>query len=188
MHLHLLGRWRVVFFTGDIRDLGQRQKLEAVGQAVDAKSSFLRRFTPPGASHDTIFEILAVHSAPRTETSIFDFPKVFRHFDDVQGYDYWKIYVDDMSYHEGHGKIYETFGISSKGCAVVIRPDQYVSYIGPMEDVGRLNEFFAGFMIPRASKELSGDGDIEDISGEPSQAAVPSLNNFEAKAADTRAF
>ena len=115
------GRWRVVIFAGDIREPNQRRKLDAVGQAIDDKGSFLRRYTPPGAAYDSVFEILAVHSAPRTETTIFDFPEVFRHFDDVDGYDYWKIYADDVSYHEGHGKIYDTFNISSSGCAVNAR-------------------------------------------------------------------
>lgn len=171
------GRWRIVIFAGDILETNQRKKLEAVGQALDSQSSFLHRFTPPGASYDTVFEILAVHSAPRTKSTIFDFPEVFRHYDEIDGYDYWKIYVDDISYHEGHGKIYETFEISPSGCAVVIRPDQYVSYVGPMDDVDSLNEFFSGFMVPRAHDEAN---------GVPKEANE--INGVEAKAADMRAF
>ena len=145
------GRWRVLFFTGDITKDGQRQKLDDVGTAIDNKDSFLHRFTPPGSRYDAVFELLAVHSAPRTSATIFDFPAVFRHYDETEGYDYMKIYVDDVSYHEGHGKIYDTFGISQEGCAVIIRPDQYVSYVGPMEDVEALNRYFSGFMLPTPS-------------------------------------
>ena len=147
------GRWRVVIFAGDIRQPEQKKKLDSVGKAIDSKDSFFRRFTPPGAAHDTVFELLAVHLAPRTETTIFDFPEVFRHFDEVEGWDYWKIHVDDVSYHEGHDKFYETFGVSPSGCAVIIRPDQYVSYVGPMDDVESLNKFFSGFMRIPSAKE-----------------------------------
>lgn len=152
------GKWRVVVFAGDIGQEKQRKKLEAVGQALDDKTSFLRKFTPPGAAFDAVFEILGVHSAPRTKTDIFDFPEVFRHFDEIDGYDYSKIYVDEESYHEGHGKIYETFEISDDGCIVVLRPDQYISYVGPMEDVDRVNEFFSGFMLSRSSSKVGADG------------------------------
>lgn len=142
------GRWRVVVFPGDISKPEQRAKLDAVGAAMNDQSSFLRKFTPPDSQHDAVFELLAVHSAPRGTTTIFDFPEVFRPYDEVDGWDYSKILVDEESYHEGHGKMYETFDISSQGCVVVLRPDQYVSYVGPLEDVGAVNRFFSGFMIP----------------------------------------
>lgn len=51
-----------------------------------------------------------------------------------------RIYVlisfsDDESYHKGHGKIYENFGIDPKvGCMVVVRPDQYVSLVTEITD------------------------------------------------------
>ena len=150
------GRWRVVIFTGDISDPAQKHKLDHLGRAIDDVGSFLRRFTSAGARDDAVFELLAVHATPRTKTTIFDFPEVFRPFDEVDGYDYMNIYSDDVSYHEGHGKIYETFGISPNGCAVIIRPDQYVSFVGPMEDVAALNTFFAGFMIPVPTQGVNG--------------------------------
>jgi phenol 2-monooxygenase len=161
------GRWRVVVLAGDIRQPGQRKKLDAVGWAIGKEDSFLRRFTPPGSAFDSIFEILAVHSAPRTETTIFDFPEVFRHYDDVDGYDYWKIFADDISYHEGHGKFYETFDVSPEGCILICRPDQYVSYVGPMDDVDAVNSFFSGFMLSRlkVGKGVTCDGFAPNGSG-----------------------
>jgi phenol 2-monooxygenase (NADPH) len=142
------GRWRVVVFAGDISKPDQKKRIDAVGAAIDDKNSFLRQYTPAGAKPDSVIELLGVHSAPRATSTIFDMPEVFRPYDEVDGWDYWKIFVDDESYHEGHGKIYETFNISPEGCAVIIRPDQYVSFVGPMDDVHAINRFFAGFMIP----------------------------------------
>lgn len=140
------GRWRVVVFPGDITQEAQRKKLDAVGTALADHGSFLHRFTTPGERVDSVFEILTVHSAPRATTTIFDFPEAFRPYDEVDGWDYSKVYVDEESYHEGHGKLYETFKVSSEGAAVILRPDQYVAYVGPMDDAEALNRFFSGFM------------------------------------------
>lgn len=173
------GRWRVVVFAGDILQKEQRQKLESVGKAINDKDSFLRHFTPSNASFDSVFELLAVHSSPRIETTIFDFPEVFRHYDEVEGWDYWKIYVDDESYHEGHGKIYETFEISSEGCMLILRPDQYVSYVGPMDDVDAVNRFFSGFMrVPNSNQgqTMNDHGSTNGASMEP-EAVERGLSN-----------
>jgi phenol 2-monooxygenase len=74
---------------------------------------------------------------------IFDFPEVFRQYDAVDGWDYWKIFVDDESYHEGHGQVYQNLQIDPEGCAMIIRPDQHVSYVvGPMDSYENIDRSF----------------------------------------------
>jgi phenol 2-monooxygenase len=148
------GRWRIVVFTGDISIPQQRKKLDTVGANMHAQTSFLRQFTPPTAAYDAIFEILAVHNCRRGTTTIFDFPEVFRPFDNINGWDYGKIFVDEESYHEGHGRIYETLDITREGCTVIIRPDQYVSYVGPMDDTDAITRFFSAFMLSSGVNDL----------------------------------
>ncbi|KIW37175.1 uncharacterized protein PV06_10794 [Exophiala oligosperma] len=147
------GRWRVVTFVGDIRDSNQASKLKVLGDKLASPDSFLHRFTPPPpARYDDVFELLVVHNTPRRETTIFDFPPVWHPYDEVDGWDYWKIFVDDESYHEGHGEIFKNLEISSQGCNVILRPDQHVSYVGPMEGYEELDKFFSAFMIsPRVT-------------------------------------
>ena len=49
------------------------------------------------------------------------------------------------------GKAYSTYGIDPHaGAVVVVRPDGYVGLVAPIEDVGALNTYFAGFMIQRS--------------------------------------
>jgi phenol 2-monooxygenase len=93
------GRWRVIVFAGDIKDPAQKAKIQQLADAIDRPESFLHMHTPKGARYDEVFEILTVHSSPRQDVTIFDFPAVFRPYDEVEGWDYNKIYVDDMSYH-----------------------------------------------------------------------------------------
>lgn len=143
------GRWRVLVFPGNVQDKEQAAQLASVASNFDASDSFVARFTPTGGPVDTVFDILLVHKAPRTVVTIFDFPSVFRRFSETEGYDYDKIYVDDVSYHEGHGNLYKRFGISEKGCIVIVRPDQHVSYVGPLGEPAAVTQFFSNFMVPQ---------------------------------------
>lgn len=141
------GRWRVIAFSGDINDPSQKAKIQNLAHGIDNPESFLHVHSPKGARYDEVFEILTIHNSPRQDVTIFDFPAVFRPYDEVEGWDYNKIYVDDVSYHEGFGQIYKTFNILKQGCLMILRPDQYVSYIGPLDDVDAVNKFFRKFML-----------------------------------------
>ncbi|TQV92542.1 FAD binding domain-containing protein [Cordyceps javanica] len=141
------GRWRVLVFPGNVQDQKQADRLTSVANNFDSRDSFVARFTAADGPIDAVFELLVVHKAPRSAVTIFDFPPVFRRFSDVEGYDYDKIYVDDVSYHEGHGNIYQEFGISEEGCIVVVRPDQHVSYVGSLRKPEAVTQFFSGFMV-----------------------------------------
>jgi phenol 2-monooxygenase len=148
------GRWRLVIFAGNITNQSQHEKIKKLGESLGSPKSFLKRFTPANRSYDSVIEVLTVHSTPRQKTTIFDFPEVFRPWNDLDGWDYWKIFVDDESYHEGHGKAYENYGVDpEKGCAVILRPDQYVSFVGEVDDYEAMDHFFSGFMIPQKGAE-----------------------------------
>jgi len=152
------GRWRLITFAGDIRDPVQANKLRAFGKRLACPDSFLSRFTPRSGRYDDVFEVLVIHKAPRREVSVFDFPEVYRPFHETDGWDYWKIFVDDESYHEGHGEIYKNLAIDPEGCSVILRPDQYVSYVGPMDAYDEIDSFFSGFMLPQVEKGVAGSG------------------------------
>ena len=163
------GTWRVVIFAGDVRNPDQKAKIEALGEKLSSTTSFLQRFTPPSQRYDSVFELLTVHSAPRHDVTIFDFPPVFRPWSDTDGWDYWKIFVDDVSYHEGYGDAYKNYGVGrERGCAVVIRPDQYVSWVGAVDDFESLQTFFEGFMVdqPQTERAKVEKNGIHHIEGE----------------------
>lgn len=176
------GSWRIVIFTGDIQDSRQKDRLKQLGQRLGSPDSFVKRFTPGSARHDAVFEVLAVHSGPRTSATIFDFPEVFRHFDEIDGYDYAKILVDDESYHEGHGHLFDSFGINpQEGCAVILRPDQYVSYVGKMDAYEELDRFFSGFMIVQ-ERQVNGKQSHSPISSNSSPTTIVEPDKVEGAA------
>jgi phenol 2-monooxygenase len=144
------GCWRVAIFTGNILTESQKQKIWSLGEKLAAQDSFIRKYTPAGKSISSVIEVLAVHSAPRTEVDIFSFPPIFRPFSEASGFDYSKLFVDDVSYHEGHGHAYEEYGIDPReGCAIILRPDQYVGWIGAVDGYEMMARYFAGFMRGR---------------------------------------
>jgi phenol 2-monooxygenase len=148
--LRSTGQWRIVVFAGDVSNKTQMDRVQKLGEALSSLESFISRFTPRGKSINSVIEILTVHSAPRTSVELHGFPDIFHPFSEREGWDYWKIYADDLSYHEGHGQAYDNYGVDkNNGCVVILRPDQYVSWIGDLEDVNDMDRFFSGFMKPR---------------------------------------
>lgn len=161
------GRWRVVLFAGNVADSNQMARIHQLGDRLSSPRSFLKRFSSSGARYDAVIEVLTVHAAPRADFTIFNFPQALRPYNDRDGWDYWKIFVDGVSYHEGHGRAYENYGVDSKtGCAIILRPDQYVSWIGEVDDYESMDEFFSGFMIER-----KGIDDWQDEGGDAQQQA-----------------
>ena len=179
------GRWRIVVFAGDVTHSPQRQRLQSLGDKLAGPESFVRRYTAATQPIDSLVECLIIHAAPRVEVDIFDFPVIFRPFSERDGWDYSKITADDQSYHEGHGQAYKNYGVDPKeGAVVILRPDQYVSWVGGLEDFGSMQTFFAGFMkeqrqphmasFDAPSDVLEGKQDLERID---SRAADVSTTN-----------
>ncbi|KAK3391193.1 phenol hydroxylase [Podospora didyma] len=145
------GRFRVVLFAGAILSVAQKHRVDAFCAALDAPGSFLRRATPPGQQVDSVVEVLTIHSSKRTDTELLrDFPDMLHPFDKYKGWDYDKVFVDDVSYHEGFGDAYTNYGVDKEhGCVVAVRPDQYVGWVGDLEDFEGLQRYFEGCLVLR---------------------------------------
>ncbi len=107
---------------------------------------------PSAKERGGIARLLTIHSAPRHAVEIHDFPPLLLPYDENLGYDYNCIFVDGESYYEGHGRAYKGYGIDPiRGCLILVRPDQHVAWIGELEDVQGLEDYFAAFLErPRA--------------------------------------
>jgi len=57
--------------------------------------------------------------------------------------------VDDESYNSGHGHAYDFYRVDvEKGALALVRPDQYVSLVIPIEKHHVLRDFFKAFAKP----------------------------------------
>jgi phenol 2-monooxygenase (NADPH) len=91
------GRFRIVLFAGNVLDATQKNRIDRFCAALDEATSFLHRATPPGAKVDSVIELLTIHSSKRTETELLrDFPEILHPFDKSTGWDYTKVFVDDV--------------------------------------------------------------------------------------------
>lgn len=141
------GRWRIIIFPGDLSLPLNMQRLDGLGGYLGSSDSFIHRYTPPGQAIDSVIEVLTVHSGHRPKIELLDLPEAFHPFHGDMGWDYWKVFVDEDSYHEGHGHAYDNYGIdTSRGASVIIRPDQYVSWVGEVDDYQEMSRFFGVFM------------------------------------------
>ena len=64
--------------------------------------------------------------------------------------DYEKMFCAD---HKG-GDIFDMRGIDrQKGCMVVVRPDQYIAHVLPLDGYEQLAAYFDAFMLPQTKQD-----------------------------------
>ena len=119
------------------------QRVKAI---VEDPRSFRNRHTPSDGPEDARFDIKVVYQQKQTEFAHPDVPSVFRPTTGSLGlHDLNNIFA---TCRPTHGEdIFEARGISRDGAVVVVRPDQYVSGVFGLDEVDRLNAFFAGVLL-----------------------------------------
>ncbi|KAJ5696317.1 hypothetical protein N7536_006729 [Penicillium majusculum] len=148
------GRWRVIVFPGRLTEPQNMERFERLGASLGGPDSFIRQFTSSDKPIDSVIEVLTVHSGSRRDIELLDLPEAFHPHHGDMGWDYWKVFVDEESYHEGHGQAYSNYGIDpNRGVSVIIRPDQYVSWVGEVDDYEQMSRFFTSFM----KRQVAGD-------------------------------
>ena len=82
----------------------------------------------------------------------YGFPEILHPNDEHVGWDYDKVFVDADSYHEGFGQAYKNYGVDkARGCVVAVRPDQYVGWVGDLEDIDELAQYFKAILVEAES-------------------------------------
>lgn len=137
------GSWKLIVFPGDLR---RPDRLDVLNAFADAFSTRPHLLATTRAKISSAIGMVLVHSSPRASVNLLDLPEAFRPFDDALGYDYWKVFADDSAYGNESGQAYKRYGIhESRGCLVLCRPDQHVAWIGGMEELAELDNFFGRF-------------------------------------------
>ena len=85
-----------------------------------------------------------IHCAQRQDTELLDLHEIFHPFDEKLGWDYDKVFVDSLSYHERHGEAYMEYRVDKgRGCVIIARPDQYVGWVGDFENVQNMDRYLS---------------------------------------------
>lgn len=143
------GRWRIYAFAGK-DDLGTE------GGAIHRLSAWLEsdsaspvlQFTRDHEDIDGLIDLRAVFQQDFRSLNFEKMPALLRPAKGRYGLrDFEKVFCVD---HKLGEDIYEMRGIDREnGCMVVVRPDQYVAQILPLDAYDALSAFFDGVLKPR---------------------------------------
>ena len=143
------GRWRIFTFS-------DRENPSAPSSCMRALCDFLaelpespvRRYTSAWADIDSVIDVRAVFQQGHRELRMEAMPAFLLPRKGRYGLrDYEKMFCADLK----NGKdIFHMRGIDrERGCMVIVRPDQYVAHVLPLDAYADLSAFFAGFMMQR---------------------------------------
>jgi phenol 2-monooxygenase len=143
------GRWRVFVFADRKDPAAPSSRVKALCDFLaGSPKSPVRRFTPAAADVDSVIDVRAIfqqhcHTLKLEAMPAFLLPAKGRY-----GLrDYEKMFCPDL---KSGADIFDMRGIDrERGCIVVVRPDQYVAHVLPLDAHAELAAFFDGFMLAK---------------------------------------
>lgn len=146
------GRWRLIAFAAK-GDAGQ------AGGSIAALCDFLANdtrspihcFTPKGADIDSVLDLRVVFQNSHQDVNVEALPPLLKPTKGKYGLiDYEKVFCPDLK----HGPdIFDQRQIDrAKGALVIVRPDQFVAEVLPLDGFDDLATFFSKFMIATSSQ------------------------------------
>ncbi len=144
---HADGRWRLYAFADD-RAPADDSRLHELCTFLDSDlRSPIVRFTPSGADRDAVFDMRAIVQRHHHDLSIQDLPPILRPARGRFGLvDHEKVFTPDL---DRNPDIFDRRGVDrAAGALVVVRPDQHVGHVLPLDAFDELAAFFNAFMMP----------------------------------------
>lgn len=152
MHLgHTLkadGRWRLIAFGNDT-DIGQ------AGTDIDALCAYLSKdpngpmvkYTPKSADIDSVIDLRVVFQTSHHDLKIETLPSLLLPTKGRYGLiDYEKVFCPDL---KNGPDIFDHRGIDRQhGALLIVRPDQFIAKVQPLDDFAGIAQFFNEFMTP----------------------------------------
>jgi phenol 2-monooxygenase len=150
------GRWRLFAFASNEHPA---QPSSAIGRLCEflanSADSPLQKYTPTGTDIDSVFDLRAIFQQEHRALEIESLPSLLLPTKGKHGLkDYEKMVCANTA--DGHD-IFDLRGINRcEGCLVIVRPDQHVAHVLPLNAFADLTTFFAAFMLPVARQDRIG--------------------------------
>ena len=144
------GRWRLYAFADATGPGDPASRLRALCEHLEqSPDSPLRRYTAAGADVDSVLDVRAVFQQYHRDLALADLPSLLLPRKGRYGLvDYEKAFTADAR----AGDIFGLRGIDrDQGALVVVRPDQYVAHVLPLDAYAELAAFFAPLLIEAGS-------------------------------------
>ena len=142
-------RWRLFLFADTAApDTADSRLRTLCDRLLDDPASPLRRHAPADADIDSVIDVRAVMQQAFRDLNITDLPRLLRPAKGALGLtDYEKAFCPDL---KAGPDIFDLRRVDRKdGAMVIVRPDQYVADILPLDDFDRLAAFFGDVLLPR---------------------------------------
>jgi len=139
-------RWRIYAFAGQADSSAPGSAIHTLADWLEQHpASPVVKHTRPGEDIDAVIDFRAVFQQTFDQLAYEDMPSLLKPRTGKLGLqDHEKIFCVD---HKGAGDIFDMRGIArDTGCMVVVRPDQYVAHVLPLNAYEELAAFFAGFL------------------------------------------
>lgn len=141
------GRWRLFAFAGDGNPTSPSSGIHTLcGFLGESADSPVVRYTPAGADIDSVIDVRAVLQHPYRTIAIESLPGLLlaqKGRYDLR--DYEKVFCPDTK--SGYD-IFDMRGIDRvEGCIILVRPDQHVANVLPLDGYAELAAFFGAFML-----------------------------------------
>ena len=138
------GAWRAYVFADRAHPGESGSRFRALTGFLAAENSPIARFTPPGAEPDSVIDVRAVLQQGHRDVTVADLPPVLLPRKGPFGLvDYEKVFCPDPA-----ADIFELRGVDrERGAVVLVRPDQYVANVLPLDAHQELVEFLRGSLV-----------------------------------------
>lgn len=140
------GRWRLFAFAAAEDPAEGTCRLTALLEFLyRAEDSPVLKHTPPGADLDSVIDVRAIFQQPHRDLDIGRLSPYLLPEKGRYGLrDYEKAFAPDLG---GGTDIFDLRGIDrARGCMIVVRPDQYIAEVLPLDASAELAAFFDGFL------------------------------------------
>jgi phenol 2-monooxygenase len=147
------GRFRIIAFAGAGDPAASTSVIRQLCDFLaKSRESPIRKYTRRGEDIDAVIDVRAVFQQAHRELAIEAIPDLLLPQKGRFGlHDYDKIFCVDT---KGGNDIFAMRDIDREaGCLVVVRPDQYVAHVLPLDGYKQLTAFFDGFMLPQTNQE-----------------------------------
>jgi len=144
------GRWRIFAFCGREDPAASSSQIARLCEFLaQASQSPVRRYTAANADIDSVIDVRAVFQQRHQDLRIEAMPAFLLPEKGRYGLrDYEKMFCPDL---KNGPDIFDLRGIAREnGCMVVVRPDQYIANILPLDAYAELSAFFDRFMLTRS--------------------------------------
>jgi phenol 2-monooxygenase len=142
------GRFRIFAFAGSGDPSAPGSAIRRLCDFLaDDPASPLPKYTRPDEDIDAVIDVRAVFQQAHRELAVEAMPALLLPRKGRHGlHDYEKMFCADL---KGGQDIFAMRGIDrAAGCVVVVRPDQYVAQVLPIDGYADLASYFDGFMLP----------------------------------------